>query len=478
MRNPLLELADSTLKLPDNARVGVIGGGPAGSFFSYFLLEMAQQMGIDATVDIYEPRDYSKVGAAGCNMCGGIISESLVQQLAADGINLPNAVVERGIDSYVLHMKEGTTRITTPLNEKRIAAVHRGAGPRGMKESRWRSFDGHLLALAEKQGAKVTRARVENLAWHEGRPLVVVGGQPSEPYDLIAVATGVNSPFLRSLEKTNTAYRPPRTTRTYICEYLLGEAVVDECLGNAMHVFLLDIPRLEFAALIPKGDYVTLCLLGTNIDNELIRSLVDSDVVRNCLPKGWTPPPDHCHCGPQINIGRAENMFDDRIVFLGDAGVTRLYKDGIGAAYRTAKAAARTAVFKGVSGEDFRRGCGPVFDGIETDNSIGKLIFGVTRIQQHNVPSRRGILRMVSREQMSPDSPRRMSTIMWDMFTGSASYRNILFRGMHPSFLWGLAWHFIAANVVRSKHPMEAPPAPVAPPAATTMEQTDALSLL
>jgi flavin-dependent dehydrogenase len=69
------------LHLDDGSQVAVIGGGPAGSFFSYFLLDSANRLGIDVTVDIYEPRVFSKSGPAGCNMCGGIISESLVQML-------------------------------------------------------------------------------------------------------------------------------------------------------------------------------------------------------------------------------------------------------------------------------------------------------------------------------------------------------------------------------------------------------------
>jgi len=36
--------------------VGVIGGGPVGSFFSYFLLDMAQGVGMDVQVDIYPRR--------------------------------------------------------------------------------------------------------------------------------------------------------------------------------------------------------------------------------------------------------------------------------------------------------------------------------------------------------------------------------------------------------------------------------------
>ena len=71
------------LRLDSGSRIAVIGGGPAGSFFSYFLLAMAERVGMDLAVDIYEPRDFSKPGPAGCNMCGGIISESLVQILGA-----------------------------------------------------------------------------------------------------------------------------------------------------------------------------------------------------------------------------------------------------------------------------------------------------------------------------------------------------------------------------------------------------------
>lgn len=62
------------LRLVDGSCVAVIGGGPAGSFFSFFLLDLANRVAI--RVDIYEPRDFTRPGPVGCNMCGGIISES------------------------------------------------------------------------------------------------------------------------------------------------------------------------------------------------------------------------------------------------------------------------------------------------------------------------------------------------------------------------------------------------------------------
>ena len=71
----------SGLQLDDSSQIAVIGGGPAGSFFSYFLLDMAERVGIDIQVDICEPKDFSHPGPGGCNHCGGVVHESLVQYI-------------------------------------------------------------------------------------------------------------------------------------------------------------------------------------------------------------------------------------------------------------------------------------------------------------------------------------------------------------------------------------------------------------
>jgi len=86
-----LQPATPQMTLENESRVGVIGGGPAGSLFTYFLLTMAERIGISLEVDIFEPRDFSQPGPLGCNMCGGIVSESMVQLLSTEGINLPGS---------------------------------------------------------------------------------------------------------------------------------------------------------------------------------------------------------------------------------------------------------------------------------------------------------------------------------------------------------------------------------------------------
>ena len=425
--------------LGDGARIGVIGGAPAGSLFAYFALTFTQRMGLEFEVDIYEARDFTQPGPGGCNMCGGIVSESLIQMLATEGVNLPPTVVQRGIDSYVLHTNETSVRMDTPQQEKRIAALHRGGGPRDASDVRWGGLDGYLLGLAQEQGAKVTRTRVREVGWDDGRPQVRVK-EGAQTYDLLVGATGVNSAGWRLYESLGFQGEAPKTAAAYITEVKLGQEAIAEHIGSSMHVFLVHIPGLEFAAIIPKGEFATVCLLGDDIDRDLIDRFFATPAVKRCFPKDWNPSEGACHCSPRINAKEAGEAFMDRVVLVGDAGVTRLYKDGIGAAYRTAKAAALTAVFHGVAAEDFRKHYSPVYRSIARDNRIGQLMFTAIRVIKAVGPAVRGVMRMTAGEQTRPDAARRMTVVLWDMFTGSAGYRDIFFRTLDPRFWARFMW--------------------------------------
>jgi flavin-dependent dehydrogenase len=437
--SPALDQAGA-LPLEDGARVAVVGGGPAGTLFSTFLLRLADTAGLDLQVDVFEPRDFRLRGPAGCNHCGGVVSESLVQVLATEGVRLPDEVIQRGIDSYVLHLDVGTVRIDPPLREKRIAAVYRGNGPREGEAHEGLSFDRHLLELAASHGARVHQRVITGLRREGDRPVVVAADGTSDEYDLLVLATGINSHLLEAVEGLGLRLRPPEAVKTFITELHLGRERIERELGHSMHVFLLDLPRLEFAALIPKGDFVTCCLLGDGIDDELVSGFLSSPEVRACFPEARVPE-TCCHCFPRINVRPAWPPFADRVVLVGDCGVTRLYKDGIGAAYRTAKAAAATAVFHGVSAASFRRHYEPACRRLTRDNAIGRLLFAGGHVAQRLRFARRAILRMTRGEQASATRAKRLSAMLWDMFTGSAPYREVLVRGMHPSFLTHLLWN-------------------------------------
>jgi flavin-dependent dehydrogenase len=416
--------------------------------FSFFFLTLADRLDLKVTVDVFEPKDFNRRGPAGCNMCGGIISESLVQALAAEGINLPSSVVQRGIEGYVLHTDAGTVRIDTPIQEKRIGAVHRGAGPLKAPDGNWQSLDGFLQSLAVGKGAQVVPEAVVGLEWHDGRPVVKTRSGIAQAYDLLVVATGVNTTALKLFTNEAVAYRPPKTTRTITREYHLGAEELAVRFGDAMHLFLLNIPRLEFAAIIPKGNCATLCMLGDDIDRSLLQSFAASPAVNRFLENG-DGGKEACACSPRMAISAANRPYANRLIFVGDCGVTRLYKDGIGAAYRTAKAAATTAMFQGVSAHNFEKHFLPVCRAIIKDNRFGRIVFLVTRVIQRHRLAQRVVLQMVYREHQRSHGARRMSAVLWDTFTGSAPYREIFLRTLRPTFLVGLARNFIGVLLSR-----------------------------
>ena len=176
----------------------------------------------------------------------------------------------------------------------------------------------HLLELAKGRGAQVHQERVEGIDRDGGRPRITTKKGTSPGYDLLVGAVGVNTGALKLFEEMGAGYRAPGTTKTYICELFLGEKTIKTYLGNAMHMFLLNLPRLEFAALIPKGDYVTMVMLGTGIDKSLVEAFFATPEVLKCFPPDWSPPADFCRCAPAINISAAAKPFADRLVLIGD----------------------------------------------------------------------------------------------------------------------------------------------------------------
>jgi flavin-dependent dehydrogenase len=428
------------LLLESGARVAVVGGGPAGSLFAHFLSRMTDLIDIDLQVDVFEPRAFDQRGPCGCNHCGGIISESLVQMLATEGINLPGEVVQRGIQSYQLHMDVGSVKIQTPVEESRIAAVYRGNGPRCGGPCEQEGFDHFLQQMTMRDGATVHRKLVDSITVGKDKVSLKCADGFSGDYALLALAAGVNSNLVESVVPRQVVRRPASAVKTFICEFHLGAEKVEEYLGSSMHVFLLDLPRLQFAALIPKGAFATLCLLGDDIDQDLVERFLQSPELRDRFPTSVVPD-KVCHCFPRINLSPAKKTYGDRVVLVGDCGVSRLYKDGIGAAYRTAKAAASTAVFSGIGDADFQRHYAPTCRAIVHDNLIGKSIFAVAHHIQASRLARSVIRRTVAKEQAQGGG--RFSSVLWDVFTGSAPYKDIMLRSCHPAMMANLLGIFI-----------------------------------
>ena len=171
-----------------------------------------------------ESRKFAVPGPAGCNMCGGIISETLVQNLAIEGINLPTGVIQRGIQSYVLHTDVGVARIATPLEEMRIGAVHRGAGPKDAKEQRWESFDLHLqqkAIAAETEWLPVLTIGAQQVKQASVMDSGDLNQTPGASNGAAAAVVGVVSaiPLLGTTLHTWNRWVPAEVQQTYGTEY-------------------------------------------------------------------------------------------------------------------------------------------------------------------------------------------------------------------------------------------------------------------
>ena len=431
----------SDFTLDDNARIAVIGGGPSGSLFSIFALKMAKMIDKKIDVTIFEPKDFTRDGPIGCNRCGGVISEHLVQALAVEGINIPPEVVQRGINSYVLHTQRGDVHIESPAAEKRIATVFRGGGPRGTKEKDRESFDNFLLDCAVKEGASHARIKIDGIK-NNNKPVISSGGKDIMEADLIVGAFGVNSSCWKIFEGLDMGYKKPETTVAFVTELELGHDTVSENFGSSIHFFLIPEPKnIKFAALIPKGRYVTLCILGKDIDQQTVTELLNNPIAKKLLPDNVMSD-KFCKCFPKLTVSTAKGGFADRMVVIGDAGSTRLFKDGIGASYMMGKAAATTAVLHGVGKEHFSRHYLPVYNRTRVDNIYGRFVYLTTNAYKNIGPLTESMVNVVKKEQQKRnESFPILSSMLWDTFTGNETYKNIFLRGtnimMHLKLIRG-----------------------------------------
>jgi flavin-dependent dehydrogenase len=339
------------------------------------------------------------------------------------GLELPAEVVQSELTSYVLHLEQQTLTLHQPDPRRRIFSVYRGGGPLLGAAPRPVSFDGWLLAQAQQRGARLQLEQV-NAITPGPRPRVS-SAQSSLEADLVVLATGINR---RAPLDPAWGYRAPGSEAMAQEEVPWPFGLVD----TNVHIFYDHPPGLIFGGIIPKGRYASISLLGHKLGGGAISQFLAGPRVARVLPAGL---PRLCGCAPHVAVAPAHGYYADRLVAVGDAAVTRLYKDGIGSAFVTAEAAAKTAVQRGVRRQDFAAGYRPVCDHIARDNRYGKLLFWVWRLV-HGSPPLLGLWqRSILTEAGQPRETHVYARILWNLFTGDEPYRQIFWRAVSlPAF--------------------------------------------
>ncbi|MBI2832427.1 MAG: FAD-dependent oxidoreductase [Chloroflexi bacterium] len=419
-------------KLGNGSKVAIIGGGPAGSFFALYLLRYAAERGIRPDITIYQQRNFCELGPKGCKGCAGILSMSLLRNLGELGLKVPEEIIQSKVENYAVHSPYISISINNPEKGLTIASVYRGCGPRISHYDKPVSFDGWLLGEAEKRGARVEGKMVSRVFGGE-EAAIEVEGQKLE-HDLVVLASGVNS---KPVQVDGVNYVPPRTQALAQDELYVGTAEVQALLGNSAHAFFLPHSGMVFGTLVPKGPFMSVSVLSSGKERPVsVMDFLNQDIVKSMLPERYERV---CGCRSRAAVSAARNYYADRFVAVGDAAVTRLYKDGIGSSLLTARQAARTAVSHGISRQDFEHHYKPFCNSIERDNRWGRILFGINDKAKNSRNFFLAQHRLIGDEQNNARGPQPFTRAVWGMLTGNYRYRSMAWMALNPLSLSRLA---------------------------------------
>lgn len=415
---------EDNYKLKNGSRIGVVGAGPAGTFFSYFFNKYAKEKGIDAEIILIDRKKFHERGATGCNMCAGIISSNLIRKMENADINLPENVVQRYIRGYLLETKGVSLHLEKKTKEN-IATVFRGRGPRGSALESIIGFDEFLLNLVFPFVNRV-QEYVKDIKFLENKVELETSATSTKiDVDAIVVACGLNSNLLDRLEELGFGYKKPESFSTMQVEIPLPEEEISFRFNDYIYTYNIGLKNLYFAAIIPKKGYLTVSLIGENITRDTMLKFLGHPKVKRRFPPGWnfSDVRNYCFCKPLVPISHAKNAFTDRLVAIGDANCSRLFKNGLESAFITAEAAAKIIVDKGFSKKAFKEGFSKTTNRLILDNYYGRILFAANKVISENNLLSEILGELALKEQLEDSAP--LNDILWDMLTGEDYYKNI-----------------------------------------------------
>jgi flavin-dependent dehydrogenase len=392
------------MRLQHGSKVVVLGGGPAGALFAIHLLRQSQQAGIHITVTIIDKKAVQPSGTLpfklrGCNYCAGIISPRLHDALDKSGIPLPEKLICEEFSHIWIHGLWKNFPLKLPPGQ-RMYSLFRGSLPRDRRD-RTTGLDGFLLNQARTRGATVITGEAIDIRYaSSGKPCVTVATASRREIgiesDFLAIATGIPSfkdsipeenSLLRALRRINPGFTPPRIRPALIFELKPGRAYLKKYMNKEIYFIVSGSKKLslDHISLVPKGDYLTVAMVGDRIDNasfpedtqKIIHEFLSLSHCRAILPH-ITPhnTPVACSCTPFMVTAPARGAICDRMAVVGDAMGSRLYRDGIFSAFVGAEALAKTIIQGGVDKKSLSNGYAQVTKWLKVDSHYAERVIG------------------------------------------------------------------------------------------------------
>jgi flavin-dependent dehydrogenase len=337
----------------------IIGGGPGGAGSALALKKLATELGREISIVLYEGKIFE--GSTHYNQCAGVLSPPIVDIFEKDlCIQFPWHLVQKEISGYVLHSEHD--EILLEDDNDRTYAVRRVA------------FDDYVLKQVKERGITVVHSRVTDLEFSKDGVLVY-SESDNRRADVIIGAFGMDDGTARIFERV-TAYRQPRFVSSIVIKIHPGEKFISQ-FGNNIHVFLPPLKEIEFGAVTPKMNHLTINIAGLSVNAELMDTFLHYPPVRAILPPNFNRlGKDNFYFKGRFPLRLSRGYYGDRYVILGDAaGLLRPFKGkGINMGMVTAVKAVRTIMKEGISREaferDFRSECRDVVDDLPYGKTV------------------------------------------------------------------------------------------------------------
>ncbi len=324
--------------LKDGSKVVVVGGGPAGAGFSLYLQKISKEKKISLNIFLYEGKIYER--ESHFNQCAGVLSPPIKDILEKElGIEFPHHLVQKEITGYILHSDKNSIKLD-------------GEGEPSYALRRIK-FDEYLLNKVSERGIKVINARMVDIEFQEDG-VIIYSENGNTKADVLVGAFGLDDGSTNIFER-NTSYRRPKCLDSIVTKIHPKNGFIEK-FENRIYAFLPSIREIEFGAITPKGNHLTINIAGKNIKSNSMDKFISYLYAKNLLPKKEEiREKELTYFKGKFPISIAKGIYGDRFVIIGDsAGLVRPFKGkGVNSGIITGIKAARTMVEEGISKDAF-----------------------------------------------------------------------------------------------------------------------------